>query len=117
MNYTEFKIGGGTRGFRFGLAFLGDILTHFDTDIIGFGEILTKNPYKCVPAVLYYSHLRDCEKKEKPIDFKESDIYDWLDETENGINNENVVGALRMVLDTVKKHLPKSDNKETSKKK
>lgn len=116
MYYKEFEIGGKVRGFRFGLGFLGDILEHFDTDIMGFGELLTKNPYKCVPNVLYYAHQRDCEKKEIPFDVKKSDVIDWIDEIENGVNNKNIVEALRLIVDVVKKHLPKVEGSEGEKK-
>ena len=108
MNYIEFEIGNKSRGFKFGLGFLGDVLDYLDTDLAGFGEMMTKNPFKCIPLILYFAHKRDLERKEQPIDFKLIDVEDWVDDIGNGFNNDNIVESLRIVIKTIQKHLPKA---------
>lgn len=120
MNCIEFEIGGKLRGFKFGLKFLGDILEHFDTDIVGFGEMLDSNPFKTRPAILYFGHLADTQRKGHPLTFSFDDVMDWVEDLEGGVSNPNVISAIMLVLESVKIHIPKSDKPEkkgTAKKK
>ena len=109
MNYIEFEIGEKLRGFKLGLKFLGDILEHYDTDIVGFGELLDNNPFQTRPAILYFAHLADVQRKNQPVTFTLNDVIDWVDELEGGISNDNVIQTVMLVLESVKKHIPKSD--------
>ena len=107
MNCLEFEIGGKQRGFRFGLKFLGDLLTHFDCDMGGLGLMIDKNPFATRPVILYLAHKAYCQSNKKPIDFTEDDVCTWVDEMPNGISNDNVVQSIRMVIEAIQSHLPK----------
>ena len=110
MNQIDFKIGGDTRRFNFGLKFLGDILSHFNTDIVGLGELLDSNPFATRPVILYYGHVASLKRNNKPVDFTLDDVIDWVDEMEGGISNEYVIQSVMLVLESVKTHIPKSDS-------
>lgn len=107
MNYLEFEIGGKLRGFRFGLKFLGDLLTRLDCDMGGLGIMIDKNPFATRPVILSLAHKADLQSKGRPIDFTEDDVMSWVDEMPNGISNDNVVQSIRMVIEAIQKHLPK----------
>ena len=109
MNYIEYEIGGKLRGFKLGLKFLGDVLSHFDTDIMGLGELMDKNPFATRPVILYYAHLSSVQGKNQPVTFTQEDVMDWVDEMEGGISNDNVIQTVMLVLESVKRHIPTSD--------
>jgi hypothetical protein len=119
MNQIEFKIGGENRRFNFGLKFLGDVLSHFNTDMGGFGELIDKNPFQTRPAILYFAHCASVQRNQKPVNFTLEDVIEWVDEIDNGISNPNVIQAVELVLESVKRHLPsntESDGQESKKK-
>ena len=117
MNQIDFNIGGENRRFNFGLKFLGDVLRHFDTDMGGFGELIDKNPFQTRPAILYFAHLASVQRNNKPVTFTLDDVIDWVDEMDQGISNPNVIQAVELVLESVKRHLPKTTDTDGSKKK
>lgn len=106
MNYIEIEIGGKKRGFKFGLGFLGDILEHFDIDVGGFGEMLSKNPFKAIPAIIYFGHAYDVKKKGQIVDFSLLDVDEWVEELEHGYANENIEALLNVLLDSMRKNVP-----------
>ena len=111
MNYIEFQIGGKLRGFKFGIGFLGDILKHYDVDIIGFGDLISKNPFSVLPAILYYGHYHDIVRKGGAIDFKLYTVEDWVEDIENPMNDANMVSVTERCINSVIKYLPKNENK------
>ncbi len=117
MNYIEFSLGNKVRGFKMGLGFLGDVLKHYDTDIVGFGEFTTKNIFDVTPTVLYYAHKHDCIRKGIPVDFEIYHVSDWLDELDNPLEDKNVAACMTMLIDTITKYLPvlKDDKKKSVK--
>ena len=108
MNELNFEIGGKTRGFKMGLGFLGDIISHYNTDIVGLGHIMVKNPFSATPAIVYYAHLHDCKRRGIPVDFTIFDAQDWVDSLKDPMNDPNLESLLTIMLDSIKKYLPKT---------
>lgn len=106
MNGIEIEIGGRKRKFHYGLWTLGELLTHFDTDIAGFGKILSENPFKAIPAILYYGHLYAVKKDKQVQDFSEFDVYEWIEEKENTYADPDIEQLLNVVLESMKKNVP-----------
>lgn len=119
MNYIEFEIGGKLRGFKLGLGFLGSVLKELDTDITGFGNTMVSNPFLSVPTILYCGHYHDCKRKGVPVTFELYDFEDWVEEMPRGVNNENFVGVVNIVVEAIKMHLPQVEvsEEDNSKKK
>lgn len=117
MNYIEFEIGDKLRGFKFGTRFLSEFLNDLDTDISGMGEELDKNPFRVRPLALYFAHFAHCESKGQPVTFNKVDFENWIDDLDEGISNKNVVEAMRVLIESVRSHLPKGDKPEEPKKK
>lgn len=117
MNYIEFEIGSKLRGFKFGIGFLGDIMKHYNVDLLGFGELLTKNPFSATPAILYFGHYHNCVRKGAPITFTIHDVEDWVDAIENPLNDANLVEATKRCIDSITKYLPKVEEEEKGEKK
>lgn len=117
MNYFELEIGGKKRGFRFGLGFLGDILEHFDLDIGGFGNMLSKNPFKAVPAIIFFGHRYEQKKKGIVIDFTLIDVDEWVENLEDGYANEGIELMLQVLLESMRKNVPGLAEVEGEKKK
>lgn len=95
MNYIKFEIGGKTRGFKFGLGFLGDIQNHFNIDLVQMHQMIEKNPLLFLPAMLYFGHKHDCIRNHEPIDFELFHFEDWIVEMDKGVSNENLLKAAR----------------------
>ena len=102
MNYIEFEIGGKKRGFSLGL---------------GLGQLMVKNPFSVTPSILYYGHKHDCIRLKKPIDFELWNIEDWVEDMPNTLNNENIEKLMLILIESIKKHLPKDEEDKGSKKK
>ena len=106
MNKIEFEIGGKKRGFIVGLAFLGDMLNHFETDINGLGKMMQKNNiFAICPTSVYYAHKHYCISNKQPVDFDIYEVEDWFVGLENGMLNKNVQELLSMIVTTLTKHL------------
>lgn len=116
MNYVEFHIGGKSRGFKFGLGFLGDLIQHYNTDLSGLGRVMVNNPFSVAPACLYYAHYHDCARKGVPVDFTIHDAQDWMDELDDPLNDKNVAGAIKVAVATITRYLPKPEEGEDQKK-
>lgn len=116
MNRIEFQIGDAKRGFSLGLGFLGRIIAHFDTDLIGFGNLMAKNPFLVTPAILFESHKIDCEINGQPVDFTIHDVSEWVEGLEGTINNGKIENLLIMLMDSINAHLPKKEVDEDKKK-
>lgn len=106
MNRIEIEIGGKLRAFRLGLHFLGEILNHFDTDISGLGSLMVTNPYKAVPAIIYFGHAYECKKSGKAIDFTILDCSEWVEELENTYSNEVIHTLTKVLVDSLRKNVP-----------
>ena len=109
MNQVIFEIGGEERGFKIGLGFLGDLLKHYDTDIMGVGHMMVKNPYDMTPTVLYHSHRHYCLRNSKVIDFSIYDVQDWVESLKDPMNDPNIEHLLKILVDDIKKFLPKKE--------
>lgn len=109
MNAVEFEIGGKTRGFKFGLKFLSDILGHYDVDMGGLGVLMDKNPFAVRPTILYLGHKSYVQSKSMPVTFTEDEVIQWIEDLDNGISNENVIYCVTLVIEAVRSHLPKME--------
>ena len=116
MNYIEFEIGGKLRGFKAGLGFFGDVLDHLKLELHEFGTMLVKNPFKAMPAMLFFMHLHDCNRKGFSTDFTIDDFEDWIEELPSGVSNKNLEKTAVMVIQNATKHLPKDEEVDSKKK-
>ncbi len=120
MNYTEFKIGGQKRGFKFGLKVIGDCIRHSNQDPIAFMGSIAMNKFESVPVILFYSHKYHIEKNGGTIDFTLFDVYDWV-EAKGLMNGEldNVtkffIRSLYDNVPTIKTELDKKGKEELKK--
>lgn len=112
MNQLIFAIGGKERGFKLGLGFLGDILKHYDTDLMGLGKLMVKNPYDLTPTILYYAHIQYCARNSQVVDFNLYDVQDWVEGLDDPMNDKNIEAVLKLLIDTIKKYLPKKEETE-----
>ena len=121
MNQVEFNIGGKDRGFKFGLGALGDIIQHYNTNLLGLGRIMVNNPFTITPVILFYGHKHHCLRNTQKIDFTVESFQDWMDDMENPMHNKGVEQVIKIFADSIQKHLPKTeevstDSKNTEKK-
>lgn len=107
MNQVIFEIGGEERGFKLGVGFLGDLLKHYDQDIMGIGHLMVKNPYDMTPTILFFAHKHYCLRQSRIIDFTIYDVQDWIEELKDPMNDPNIENLLKMLVDDIKKYLPK----------
>lgn len=119
MNYIEIEIGGKKRGFRFGLGFLGNILDHFNMDIAEFGQLMSRNPFKAIPSILYFAHEYEVKRMGDVPDFTIIDFEMWVEDMPNGYADEKVEAALNVLLESMRKNVPglKQAEAEQAKKK
>lgn len=97
MNYIEVEIGGKTRTLRFGLGMLGEMFDSLKTDIHGLGEMMSKNPFKAIPNIIYFGAKYEVERGGKVADFNLYDVNDWIEELENGYGN-SVIDDITLVF-------------------
>lgn len=112
MNYIEFEIGGKLRGFKFGTRCLQYVLSDLDCSIAELGEEMDKNPFKVRPYILFNAHKFNVQKKGQPVTFDIDDVFDWIDEVENGISNVNILECMRLFVESIRGHLPKVEGEE-----
>lgn len=116
MSVIEKNIGGEKRAFRFGLGFLGEILETLDTDIVGLGQAMVKNPFKVVPLMLYLGYKSECEVQDRVCDITIKDVNNWL-EVEGSYDTPEVNDIIGVMSTSVLKYIPKAPVEETEPKK
>ncbi|HUS89828.1 MAG TPA: hypothetical protein VMW91_10810 [Desulfosporosinus sp.] len=123
MNRIEIEIGGKLRTFIFGLGFLGEILDYLDTNVEGLGKMMDRNPFKVIPAILYFGHKSELEITGRPVDFTFNDACTWVEEMENSYAHPDIEKVLKHMISSMRKNVPGLDEvythmeKEESKKK
>ncbi len=108
----EFEIGGKVRKFNFGLQCMGNSFERLDTDLANIGKVMLTNPFKATPAIFYEAHRAAVEYDGKLVDFSYSEVCKWLDDIDGGINNKNIEKGFELFLETLKNHLPKTEDVE-----
>lgn len=103
MNSIKIEFAGKERGFTFGLYVLGELLEYYDTDIVGFGEKMQKNPFKVIPVVLYQGHAFDLKINKQPVDVTLEDVALWADEGYGDGRVDRIIGVL---MDSMRKNVP-----------
>lgn len=106
MNEIEFEIGGKVRRFKLGLGFLGELLSHFDTNMMGLGRIMVNNPFSTTPAILYLSHKSYCMLNAVPVDFTLQQVEVWIEELEDWQNDKNIEALLGVLFESIQKYIP-----------
>lgn len=109
MNYIEFELGGKLRGFKFGLGTLGDVMLHYNVDLLGLLLLLNKNVYSVTPVMLFYAHKFDQTRKGKPATLELWQFSEWLDEMQNPMDDENIASAMTILVESITKYLPKNE--------
>ena len=87
-------------------------MKHYDVDILGFGDLVSKNPYSVLPAILFYGHYHDAVRKGHPVNLTIHDVEDWMEEIEDPLNDPNMVSATQRCIESIVKYLPKSKEVE-----
>ena len=100
-----------------GLGFLGDLINHYDTDMIGLGRMMIRNPFSSTPAILYHAHRHDCLRKGIPIDFDLHHVEDWIEELDNWRSDKNIEALLGILLDSIQKYVKKAEGPAKEEKK
>ena len=78
MNTIVLEYGGETRGFTFGTWVIGQLIAHLNCTADDLEDHINKNPIMVIPLIIYYSAVLYNMEKEKPIDFKEFHVHDWI---------------------------------------
>jgi len=123
MNTIEIELGGKLRTFIFGLGFLGEILDYLNTDVKGLGEMMERNPFKTIPAILYFGHKSELETTKRVVDFTFNDVCRWLEELEGSYSHPDIEKVLAHMITSMRRNVPglnevytQMENEESKKK-
>lgn len=115
--YLELHLGGQKRVFTFGILFLANALERVEFE--DYNDMLlklSKNPFRYAPIMMFESLVNTYNKNKQEIDFKESDIQDWLDEDyAKGMND--MLLFINVFMGNTDNKTPIEDGKKGSKKK
>lgn len=103
MNSIKIEFAGKERGFTFGLYVLGELLERYDTDIVGLGEKIGKNPFKVIPMIMYEGHKFDLKVNKSPVNVTYEDVAMWADE---GYGDGRVDQIIGVFMESLKKNVP-----------
>ena len=106
MNRIEIELGGKLRTFIFGLGFLGEILDYLNTDVKGLGQMMEKNPFKTIPAILYFGHKSELETTGRVVDFTFNDVCRWLEELDGSYAHPDIERLLIHMITSMRKNVP-----------
>lgn len=111
MNSIKLTIGGKNRSFRLGLGMLGDVMDHLDVGADKMDRMISQNPFKAIPVMMYFAHVHECKKAGEAIDFTIEDFKEWLDE-EGWSQGKSMTAFMRAYLESVSKYAPQVDAEE-----
>jgi hypothetical protein len=106
MRKIKIEIGKKEIGFRFGLAFVGELLDETDLSIDEVVNKMTKNPFKMVPLIMFYSAKNYYERAEQTMPFTRYELSDLIDDN-GGVNSKEVIDFLNAFTASMNKGVPK----------
>ena len=107
MKFAEIEIGGKVRTIRFGLKPIGECIKHYDGDLEQFLQSIEKNPFEAVPTLVYYGAKWGVEQKGQLPDFTIADAYVWIEESEKGLQSEEVETVVQLFIRSVYDNVPR----------
>jgi len=116
MNELKIELGGKERLFSFGLAFLGELLEHFDMDMAELGAKMARNPFKYQPLIMFLSAKHACELNDIEMDFTHSDVISWVEAEPFGIKSDKATKFDACLVESLYKNVPKQDETQDKKK-
>lgn len=117
MRFIKEEIGGKERTFSLGTRAIGNVLKHFNNDIIEYLQLLQSNGFLSAAPTLFYMHEHAVKRSGGKVDFTLDDVEDWIDDLDGGFHNKTVQNLLNEFITTLKSYLPSTENNDESKKK
>ena len=106
MNEVIVNMGGKDRILVFGLGSIGEIIDYLDTDLPGLGTKVINNPFKTIPAIVFYAHSYHVRRKKQIVDFSLMDVSQWIEDLDNTYANKQIEEAILVLLDSMRKFVP-----------
>jgi hypothetical protein len=106
MREIKLTIGKEEMGFSFGLAFLGELLEETNMSIEEVGTKITRNPFRTVPLIMYYSAKQYAERTVKDFNYTLLDFVDLIDEN-GGVASKEAITFLEAFTGSLNKGVPK----------
>ncbi len=94
--------------FRFGLGFLGELLSNLDLNIEEVMLEVSKNPFKTIPVIMFTSAKYGFERDGKECEYTLYDFIDFID-ADGGIQAKSVEKFLQAFTDSMTKDVPKEE--------
>lgn len=91
MRNITLNILGKNISFNFGTKAVGEIISHFDTNLQGVFVQVGDNPFIGIPNMMYIAHKNHCERQGIATEYSLSDFYNMIDDLEGAIDNKVVV--------------------------
>jgi len=113
MKELKLKIGGVDYTFSLGLGFLGELLEETDLGIDDIIPKMIKNPFKWVPAMMFYSAKFTKDLNNEEFDFTTTTILEGLETEPGGINCKQSLKFMRALNKSMYNNVPVSDEVET----
>lgn len=106
---AKIKIGGKERTFHFGMGFLGLFIENTDTTMETLETDISKNPFKVLPELMYYSLSYGYIRKDLEVKFNKYDVSDWIDE-DGGVDSKSVTEFINKLGESMNPNLPKESS-------
>lgn len=108
-------LGGKERDFNFGIFFMTLLEDYFD-GLNNYDKAIREQPLRTSIVCLYLGARASAESKDEVVDFKLSDVYDWVDEVGIGSDEYQAVNThLNKCLFSYVEQLQKKVQSETKK--
>lgn len=108
--YIQLQIGGKSRGFKFGLWVIGQLIDELKISVDQFDAEMQRNPIKTLALLMYYSAYYNTLKAKQEADFTMVDVYDWIDEV--GMGSDVIQQFQAAFVDSMSKDVPATTAKK-----
>jgi len=109
---AKIRLGGKDRTFHFGMGFLGLFIENTTTTMESLEEDMSKNPFKVLPELMYYSLVYGFVRNDIKPDFSKYDVSDWIDEN-GGVDSASVKSFIDLLGKSMNPDLPKEKTVKT----
>ena len=107
-NVIELTLGGKPRKCYFGIGFLGLYMEKTGVELEQLQNVITKNPFKYVPDLVYFSIAYGYVRQDLKPEFNRYAVADWIDEV-GGIGGETIVKFLNAFTASLTKGVPQEN--------
>ncbi|KPE49767.1 hypothetical protein [Chryseobacterium indologenes] len=115
MRKIKINIGGKERVAKLGLGFLEQLTKSENISIIDFLKKFETETLFILPKMLFHSISYNDKIEGLEIDYKLSDVYDWVDDL--GIQHETIINFNSAFAESIRTHIPNEEGKKVPQKK